>query len=679
MTEQIIVLDLVTYGGKIDITANILNTGKDTGRIEALAGYSNITIENHSKYDVVVRKLNNANRGAGEVNLYDLSYSDDDVKYLKTTFKSTKNAAGLDAVSKTVSTIYKDPNKAANPGADIPVQVGRNAIYQPKDGWRYAYTVTETSKVTESVTKGTSSWAGIDALARDPASLTGFKVESNNDTRMLPEGTYYYLDASDNTSYAHYGSSTNPDGAQNDPAKIAKTWETSTWYGKKTYWTLWKKEYGQTTTAKASIEADRPIQVSFYGSDKGDISIVSTGTGRVLLEGNIVNASGKVTIDAKGSIEQTRDTVTISAATVTLTSQSGSIGTGTAAFGSDKNAGAVATAGSRALRVEGTYTTDDKGNRTYTAPVVLTASAAGSVYIENVGGTDLQIDSVRSRDDDVALVSAPGIVVAKDKAGTISGGVITLSAKSGHVGSGDVTGNAILNLNAGQRQRDRVDIVAGGNVSVRQTSGDLRLNSLTAGGDVVVEVRGGSLLNVNNVVVRDERKAADLIGGVWKDLALTADDANRKFKETLSAFESSRQRDYNAYWSYRNQQANPAVYDANFEVKLNAKTGELQYYVDLYGKEATGKGLTGSALTTYVSKAVATIEQSRTAQYHALHLQYGGYGNVYHADLAGDYATYWAIRGRRADSTRAPPSRRRPPHWPRSRRRPMRRRSPAMR
>ena len=114
--------------------------------------------------------------------------------------------------------------------------------------------------------------------------------------------------------------------------------------------------------------------------------------------------------------------------------------------------------------------------------------------------------------------------------------------------------------------------------------------------------------SANTVEQRDERTYEQLKGGVWSGLQLTRGlGAQDKIDAARLTLQSLKQHEYQTYWTYRSAQSNPAVYDPDFQVRLSAS--EVTYYTDLYGAGA--------------ATAVATLEASRTQQYHDLHAVYG--------------------------------------------------------
>ncbi|MCA9197241.1 MAG: hypothetical protein KDA87_06870, partial [Planctomycetales bacterium] len=68
------------------------------------------------------------------------------------------------------------------------------------------------------------------------------------------------------------------------------------------------------------------------------------------------------------------------------------------------------------------------------------------------------------------------------------------------------------------------------------------------------------------------------------------------------------------------------VYDANYQVTLAGH--ELDAYESYYTDLGTADGLSGSALSDFVSGAIQTIQNKRTAEYHSLHVIYGQVGNL---------------------------------------------------
>jgi hypothetical protein len=87
-------------------------------------------------------------------------------------------------------------------------------------------------------------------------------------------------------------------------------------------------------------------------------------------------------------------------------------------------------------------------------------------------------------------------------------------------------------------------------------------------------------------------------------------------QQNIEAYEGLKTREYNSYWNYREQQADPSVYDPDFQVTLSED--ELTWYQD----------------NGWTESDIADLEAKRTAEYHDLHGEYGSLGDTRIADYA---------------------------------------------
>ena len=618
VNNRIVINEIASSGGKISLTGTMLNTRPDGAQLRALGGYANVTVNNALDYDVVITRIDLSQRGAGIIDIKDLAYAN---ASSGVAFKQTLLQQAADgSVSSYVADLKADGTEVGGHSNG-----GMLGSYNPKSGYRYAFSVGVGTTTTYTKTTGSSSWLGIDALAADPPDQNNYDTAVTKPGALIPNSGYYYVDA--DPSQPGYNRddvvtfyTKNPDGSLGPVLSVGKSWTESTWYGKKTYYQENISVVRQETDATHSIRADYGIAMSFTGNTSGTVTINSTGAGRVLLLGGIANASGSTTITSGGSIEMLNANNAITGTNVTLQA-GGSIGRGATTAPTDQAIIVNVTGALLATTTRGTI------NLTTTGNFAIDRVAASNGY-------------------DVRLNARGDITVAAGKTGQIVAGSLTIVA-GGKVGG--TSAAAALKLDTGNTQRDKVDITASGDVGIEETSGDLRLNSLHTSGNVLVQVDSGDLLNVNNVVVLDTRVADQLINGVWKDLALTTADADAKFNATLDAYETVNRQEYATYWAYRNLQANPAVYDATFQFRFAAGSSELATYQAMYRQQGADKGLSGAALDSYVADAISTLETSRTLQYRTLNNQYGKYGNVYIADLAGAYDSYWNYRSQQAD------------------------------
>ena len=574
--DRIVVEELRVSGGFVDITGHILNTAN--GEIRALGAYANVNITNDTIYDVVVRRLDVSQRGVGTIVLKDKAKGTS-ADPQETIYQ--KSADGVTITSGTSTVAGSDNNQ-----------------YDPQSGWRYGWSVGQESFVRQNTIISSSSWLGIDNLAPDPDDDSWSAEERIDEPQLMPEGTYYYLDAANTTIYDY---ATDREEIEEPEIFEIDHWTESSWYGKKTYYSHWVQESRVRDVSTHSIESDRPIDIRFLGHDEADVTINSTSSGRVLIEGPILNSSGTTTITSGTTIEQISDDSTVGGRRIVLTAATG-IGTETLALGTDLAADETVTS------LEATTT-------------------GGAIYLREAVG-DLAIDAVSAGGDaDVSLAAQGAITVGRATTSTwheglVSGGIVRLAAEGGGIGDSD---RALL-LASGEALRDKVTVTATGDVYLSETTGDLRLEEISTSGNVWLEIQAGDLLDANTSADTDDRTRDELLAGVWSQLQLTVDTgAQDKIDTTLDNFAGTKEAEYRIYWQFRETQADPSVYDAAHLITLS--DDEQVWVRGFLYRGSTAQGLSGTALDTFVADAITTLENRRTAQYHTLHTTYGVFGD----------------------------------------------------
>ena len=575
-TGKIEIQEIRVSGGYIELEGHMLNTG--AGEIRVLGGYGKISVTNNTAYDVVVHSLDASQRGEGTLVIKDKAKGTSENPHVTI---YTKDENGV--------TIQED-GKSNVAGSD-------SNTYSIKSGWRYGWSVDVLDATRYYKTEKKSGWLGIDAFAKDPSDDYWDTTERLEGPTLTDEGPYFFLDAGKANDAYTYVSDPQVD-ASKTKNYIEDRWTTSTWYGKKTYYTKYVKEEYTTTTHTHTVKADYGVNINFIGYDAGNVSLTSTVAGAdILIDGSILNSSGTTTITSKGDIRQTSEDSYITGKRVVL-SASGDIGR---------------------VVVDGNGDMVDSGALTVNladdAYASLKATAGGVVHIA-AGSGDLAIDSVQAGSGEtVRLVAKENITVAQKTSnswytGSVQGGTVALVAEEGSVGN---SSSRALALNSGTSLSHYVAVDAKTDIYLKETSGDLRLKeAVSASGDVYINVASGSLKDANDSAVRDDRTYDELLNGVWSDLQLTdGTGAQSKIDQTLIDYASNREQEYEAYWQYRGMQADSSVYDANFVVSLSSE--EQTYY--------TNAGWTDGEIQTLVNK--------RTEEYHSLHGQYGGYGDSY--------------------------------------------------
>src|SRR5262249_54792343 len=79
---------------------------------------------------------------------------------------------------------------------------------------------------------------------------------------------------------------------------------------------------------------------------------------------------------------------------------------------------------------------------------------------------------------------------------------------------------------------------------------------------------------------------------LWERMQATGSAAQRSIDTTVAAYEAAKTREYQAYWAFRNQQADPGTFDPNFRVTLSA--GERATYTTFYTAEAGARNLSAA-------------------------------------------------------------------------------------
>ncbi|WP_315980889.1 hypothetical protein [Aliamphritea spongicola] len=584
--DQIVVGDMRVTGGYIKLEGHILNTNNNS-QIELLGGYGEINVVNNTSLDVKILGLDASQRGEGTLIIRD-------------------KAKGTSANPQ--ETIYKKDENGVRIITDSSTTAGSNNMtYDPKAGWRYSWAMGQESFERRYTTKGTSAWLGIDAFASDPDTVNfDGPAEKIGTPALRGEGAYFeYVPASASDAYIYDTEHT----VLNSEKSLVKKWTTSTWYGKKTYYAQFVEESKVRDVSIHSVKADYGIDIKFTGKDAGAVNVTSNNGGDVIVQGNISNTNGTTRIVTNAAI----------------------YGTSFSKVGGKNiylNAGQIGYA--PAINADGSYDAASTALRTNLSNVsgasIEARTQGGLINLTETDGPlvvkDITSASARDLGQDtggkVFLSAVGGIEAASGTSGVVRGGIINISSEA-HVGSA----SQALAVDSGVDNKDYVAISAVNDVFVSESDGNLRLKEInTSAGDVTVTVAHGSLIDANSSAVRDERTYAELSTGLWQDMGLITGStaAQDKLDDVLDSYTNAREREYSQYWAIRNGEFQ-GDYDASQTPELSAN--EEAYYRTVYETQGTEDGLTGTALTTFVDNAIQTLNNKRTAEYHALHQQYG--------------------------------------------------------
>ena len=143
-----------------------------------------------------------------------------------------------------------------------------------------------------------------------------------------------------------------------------------------------------------------------------------------------------------------------------------------------------------------------------------------------------------------------------------------------------------LFIDTGDTSTSTLSATAKTDVSVEETTGDLRVakiagagsifqgvTSLTnivnvPAGEVRVVVDAGNLIDADTLQEADPRTQTEL-ETLWANMTATVSTAQASTENTIQAYDAQQTRNYQTYWQYRNQQPNPSVFDPNFQVTLS--------------------------------------------------------------------------------------------------------------
>ena len=280
--ERLVVEEVRSVGGYVDLTGRIANT--QNGEIQVFGGYGEIKIDNQTPHDILLKRLDVGSRGEGTVIIKDKQKGEGD--------------AGATIYQRRGDVIRRTVNGATT------VVDSDSFTYRPQNGLRYGWQIASDQLTTRTRTYIRSEFLGLDFLAADKGNQTGpTRVEPVGDPVLLNAAPYFFIDADTTDRYTYDSRTfTTSDGAE----RLTRRWEVCTgWFIVCTgydYYSEWKESDGSRTIHTHTIEADRPIDIKFFGADEGLIDIKSDGDIYVTREIN--NPSGQVNIQTDGSIIQ---------------------------------------------------------------------------------------------------------------------------------------------------------------------------------------------------------------------------------------------------------------------------------------------------------------------------------------------------------------------------------------
>jgi hypothetical protein len=507
-THQIVVTSLPVNGGFVSLTGHIVDTGN--GTINVFGGYGTINVTNNSNFDLGLQTLDTSQPGQGTLVINDLA-------------KNSQSAS-------TFSTYQFVPGTgiqiASNPGGSASTTHttvgGSSTVYAPAAGWRYGWTIQDSEQTILQQRSVSSNWIGL--IPTGSSFAASASVVANGTPTISPSGPYFYFDNSLTPGSAAYNLQQKVVPITTSTGAIITKFHTeiSHWYGGHTYSALFQQINGTENLYENDISASRNIAVNFTGGATGGLTVNNNGLGNVHILGNVLDPHGATTINAvHGTIVDDTTSALVTGQSLTL-----------------KAAGPI-----------GSVTAPIQVVVTGTAVGLNASTINGDVNITAVTG-NLTIQSVVSGSQGaVNLTSTGGIPTATSGPGLVQGGIITLVAKGGGIGTSTALPILLSTPNPVPGLVDTITATAQTNVYLQEKTGNMLVNTITTGGDVWVNAPNGSILNANSNSTIDTRTQAQLAAGVWTELGLTSSTGYQsKVNNTLASFVGEQNAQYEAYW-----------------------------------------------------------------------------------------------------------------------------------
>lgn len=567
-------------GGYIELFGQIFNTNQNGGgQLRVLDGYGQIKVNNGTDLPIWINTLD-AGRGVqGKINI--------------------TNVVGLDAQGRPVidTKTYTRGVGASREGT------GSLYSYSPAAGLRYAMTVGADSGRTEYYRYSQSGWFDIRAtfssLALDQYRLRTVPTTSD------PLSRGELLSSSIRGVVGSPQLDTQTESlTTNRTFTPGRSWKECNWWtlcANATYYTEFSISTSTKTVKTTSVKADHPIKISYIGHDQGLVQVNSTGG--VVINGAINNRNGDTSITStQGSINRSGDQSVVSGNNINLQANTG-IGSTTAPMLVKVKEGGLlnATSNSGDVRVK---------------------QVLGNLRVGTVGGTgvaNVMLEADRSILNGNANAYVQGrrveLVSHNGGVGELSAGVDNpLTVRTGYSANQADWPNNGLMVSA----RESINVSNVAQTGQAAYSGNLLLISAESlAGDVKIRTSGG--LIDNNPFATTDLRTQDELAELWDSLRLRGQGAVDKADEAVAAFARGKKNNYELYWQLRRQQPDGGtVYNEAYQYQVSdAERAVLR----------TGRpeGETDAAFNAFVNNFAA----NRTAQYHQLHAEVGGFTTAY--------------------------------------------------
>ncbi len=505
--DMIVVRRAEVRPGYIFIFGDVVSTGG--GRLEAVSGYGDITLDNQTGKAVVLEGLDVGTGGNGVIEILDMGYAE------------------------LPDNLPADSSGPPQEGEVVAIPSPRRTVYTHL--WEQDRIQVDTSFLTVSLggEEGEPN-RPLDVLERvigDPDYLNG------RSTAYQPvEGRYWVV--------------------QNELAPLAELFR---------FWGIdvpipviegAEILAGDPSGAARSMAADHAIDINFLGGSEGRLSVTSTGD--VRLAGELRNLDGLVAVDTHGALLNPGLLGGIVADRIEVSARTG-IGSDVAPLQLEVGDGAVhavTTRGDVHLRGRGSdllidHVRSDRGDLyIYSRYDILDAGLHAEAAVKGRSITLESLDGSIGSADQLLRIQTGHF--AEDPLQNLTqwfdlswflGGYSFLGIKLPVLTLPEVAEPAPLQAT--------LTAAAETGAYIEEMAGDLHVNVIDVrNGDVVVKVRDGSLINALGRGELDLDRLERLVD-IWEDMRLLGDDAEAAALESVEGYQEAIVTQYHEYWQLR--------------------------------------------------------------------------------------------------------------------------------
>ena len=572
-TGQLVVPDVDAHGGQVYLTGRISSTG--SGSIKVLDGAYDINVHNDTTTDLQLGKLV-SNDVSGLISITDTA------KNTLTEFTRGQ-------------TIVKDLTKLED-GDYVTLDTikGGSNVYKPQKGLRYNWTTGQevTTKEEYSNTIKAGLWGAVETM--DKTQLDDFEEKHKPSTpaketeKDKPNGEYIGsismrkdgIDNDDNFIVIYDNTKLNEDRV--GPGEPER-WSTGFlgWFKWEKY--TWTKVTGTSQQYVASVKADKPIEIGFFGNADGNSNININAAGNINLTNTIGSASS-----GTGSV-------------IDIASTGGAINQKGGSLVGD-NIKLQAAAGINDVNITSMGDTVqlnavNSGSGDVTIDVSAAYGTKGNVVINQLfaGSADAQKGNVS--------LTAAGNITQSGTGVSVSGNRIDLTSENGAIGTDE---QAIV-VNGGQSIVDGTDSLSASvnaqakdDINLTQAQGDMRIGRVYSdNGDVTITVTNGSLIDALPDGETIDRGSTDALIQKWKDLGLI--DGDGKYTESqeqdVAEYEAAVRNEFEQYEMLK------GYYEDGEQHSNDAGYAAYEKLAKTYGNyESADEYLAGEAAQTHIAE-----------------------------------------------------------------------------